>query len=75
MLNELSYCQRTIPFFVQTLLSKNAPQEYEIEGSVPLGIVEALCREMEVEDFMLIEPNNDVMLLFPDVFGTYRDDR
>jgi len=56
--------------------SANSERRYEIEGSIPLGVVEALCREIgiEIEDFILIEPNNVVLLLFPDVFGTCHDD-
>lgn len=44
---------------------------YEIKGSVPLGVVESLCREIKIdmEDFITVKPNDDVSALYPDVFG------
>jgi len=46
---------------------------YEIKGSAPLGVVESFCRETEidVQDFIIVEPDNTVLFLFPDVFGCY----
>lgn len=44
---------------------------YEIIGSASFGVVESFCREMEidVEDFMMVEPSNGVLALYCDVFG------
>jgi len=44
---------------------------YEIKGSAPLGVVESLCRETEidVQDFIMIKPDYDVLALYGDVFG------
>ena len=48
---------------------------YEIKGSAPLGVVEAFCREMDidVQDFLKVEPDCAVLLLFTDVFGCSSD--
>lgn len=44
---------------------------YEIKGSTPLSVVESLCREamLEIQDFITITPDNDVLSFYGDVFG------
>jgi hypothetical protein len=44
---------------------------YEIKGSAPLGVVESFCREtgIDVQDFMLVEPDDGVLKLYGDILG------
>ena len=44
---------------------------YEIKGSVHLGVVESLCREIEidVQDFIIVEPDYDQLSIYQDIFG------
>ncbi len=51
--------------------TKEQVRLYEIKGSAPLGLVESLCREMNVDvgDFVIVEPDNVILALYQDVFG------
>jgi len=48
---------------------------HEIKGSAPLGVVESFCREIgiDVQDFILIDPDNTVLLPFHVVFGCFSE--
>lgn len=48
---------------------------YEIKGSAPLGVIESLCREMEISmgDFITVTPDNDILALYGDIFEYYCD--
>lgn len=44
---------------------------YEIKGSAPLGVVESFCRDIgiEIQDFIIVKPDNDVLVFYHDIFG------
>ena len=44
---------------------------YEITGSAPLGVVESFCRDaaIDIQDFMIVKPDRDVLDLYHDIFG------
>jgi hypothetical protein len=48
---------------------------YEVRGSAPLGVVESFCRDVaiEVQDFISVEPDNDVLGFYHDISGYYCD--
>ena len=48
---------------------------YEIIGSAPLGLVESFCRNIQIEllDFIIIRPADDLLATYQDVFGYMRD--